>query len=284
LQGGGGGTEDSMATLIKSGSLETAVHEWCHSWYQMMLGTNENLYAWMDEGFTDYAEARILAWLHKQDFFASAPEYSNYFRLATGRLDEPMSTPANYFNSNYAYNINAYYKGAVYLRQLGYIVGEENLSKILLEYYEAWRFKHPTPNDFIRIAEKISGMQLHWYNEFMMYTVKTVDYGIDSLWEENGVSKIRLRRVGQMPMPIDLELRFKDSTTEIHYVPVNLMFGEKPAENPTSRTVHEEWLWTHPTYVVEFKRRLTDLKEVEIDPTKRLADIERKNNLLQLSW
>jgi hypothetical protein len=284
LQGGGGGTEYPMATLVKNFSLETAIHEWCHSWYQMMLGTNENLYAWMDEGFADYAEARVLAWLHKKDFFASANEYSSYFNLAKSKYDEPMSTHANQFNTNYAYNTNAYYKGAVFLRQLGYVVGEENIDKILLEYYRLWRFKHPNPNDFIRVAEKVSGMQLQWYKEYMVYTTKTVDYGIDSLWEENGVSKIRLRRVGQMPMPVDLELRFKDSTKEEHYVPISLTFGEKPAENDLPRVVHGEWQWTHPTYIVEFKRRLTDLKEVEIDPTKRLADIERKNNLLQLNW
>jgi len=284
LQGGGGGTEYSMATLIKNFSLETAVHEWCHSWYQMMLGTNENLYAWMDEGFADYAEARVLAWLHKKDFFATANEYNLYFNLAKSKYDEPMSTHANQFNTNYAYNTNAYYKGAVFLRQLGYIVGEENIDKILLEYYKQWRFKHPNPNDFIRVAEKVSNIQLQWYKEYMMNTLKTVDYGIDSLWEENGVSKIRLKRVGEMPMPIDLELRFKDGSKELHYIPLNLMFGEKPAENKTARFVHEEWRWTHPTYIVEFKRKLTDLKEAEIDPTHRLADIERRNNLLQLKW
>ena len=54
IQGGGGGTEYPMATLVKDYSLGTALHEWCHSWYQMMLGTNENLYAWMDEGCTNY--------------------------------------------------------------------------------------------------------------------------------------------------------------------------------------------------------------------------------------
>ena len=53
LQGGGGGTEYPMATLVKNHSFGTAVHEWCHSWYQMMMGTNENLYGWMDEGFTN---------------------------------------------------------------------------------------------------------------------------------------------------------------------------------------------------------------------------------------
>jgi hypothetical protein len=284
LHGGGGGTEYPMATLIKSFSFETAVHEWCHSWYQMMLGTNENLYAWMDEGFADYMEARILAWLRKQDFFATAHEYNLYFNLAKSKFDEPMSTHANQFNTNYAYNTNAYYKGAVFLRQLGYIVGEENIDKILLEYYKRWRFKHPNPNDFIRVAEKVSGIQLQWYKEYLVNTTKTIDYGIDSLWEENGVSKIRLRRIGQMPMPVDLELRFKDSTKEEHYIPLNLMFGEKPAENNLPTTVHGEWLWTHPTYVVEFKRKLNDLVEVEIDATKRMADIERKNNLLHLNW
>ncbi|MEO6454602.1 MAG: M1 family aminopeptidase, partial [Ginsengibacter sp.] len=284
LQGGGGGTEYPMATLVKNYSLETAIHEWCHSWYQMMLGTNENLYGWMDEGFTDYAEARVLAWLHNKDFFESAQEYNLYFRMVTSRFDEPMSTPANYFSSNYAYNTNAYYKGAVFLRQLGYIVGEKKLDEILLRYYKLWRFRHPNPNDFIRVAEKVSGMQLQWYKEFMMNTTKIIDYKIDSLWEEKGISKIRLKRVGQMPMPVDLELRFKDSTKELHYIPVNLMFGEKDEESNTQRTVHEEWQWTHPTYIVEFKRKLADLKQVEIDPSKRLADIERKNNLLQLNW
>ena len=116
-------------------------------------------------------------------------------------------------------------------------------------------------------------------------TTKTIDYGIDSLWEENGASKIRLKRFGQMPMPIDLQLTFSDGSKEMHYIPLNLMFGQKPAEDPAvKREVHEEWRWTHPTYIVEFKRRLTDLKAAEIDPSKRMADTERKNNLLELAW
>ena len=284
IQGGGGGTEYPMATLIKNSGFETAVHEWCHSWYQMMLGTNENLYPWMDEGFADYAEARILAWLHKKDFFEGAAEYDRYYNLAKSRFDEPMSTHSNWYSTNLAYNTNSYYKGAVFLRQLGYIVGEENIDKILLEYYRQWRFKHPNPNDFIRVAEKVSNMQLQWYKEYMLNTMKTVDYGIDSLWEENGVSKIRLKRVGEMPMPVDLELTFKDGSKELHYIPLNLTFGEKPAENKIPRIVHEEWRWTHTTYIVEFKRRLTDLKEAQIDPTLRLADIEPRNNILRLNW
>ena len=128
-------------------------------------------------------------------------------------------------------------------------------------------------------------MQLDWYKEYWVSTTKTINYKIDSLWEENGVSKIRLTRIGQMPMPIDLQLTFKDGSSEMHYVPLNLMFGEKPTENSQQkREVHTEWQWTHPTYVVEFKRRLLDLKTAEIDPSKRMADVERKDNVLELTW
>ncbi|MBL7741939.1 MAG: M1 family metallopeptidase [Chitinophagaceae bacterium] len=282
LHGGGGGTEYPMATLVKNHSFETAVHEWCHSWYQMMMGSNENLYGWMDEGFTNYAEARVLAWLRNKAFFENADEYRLYFNLAKSPFDEPMSTPANSFNTNYAYNYNSYYKGSVFLRQLGYIVGEHTLDKILLEYYKTWRFKHPNPDDFIRVAEKTSGLQLQWYKQYMVNTTKTIDYRIDSLWEDGGRTNIRIRRMGQMPMPIDMQITFKDGSKELHYVPLDLMFGEKPVEDSTNRKVYPEWKWTHETYIIESARRIADISVVEIDPTLRLADIERKNNRLKL--
>ncbi|MFT3681141.1 MAG: M1 family metallopeptidase [Ferruginibacter sp.] len=285
LHGGGGGTEYPMATLIKNGSLETAIHELCHSWYQMMLGTNENLYGWMDEGFTDYAEAKALAWVRKKTFIPMADDYEAYYRLAKSRFDEAMCTPSNYYNTNYAYNTNSYYKGALFLYQLGYITGEKNLEKILLEYYNKWAFHHPVPDDLIRIAEKISNMQLKWYKDYMVNTTKTVDYAIDSLWEEGGQTKIRLKKIGQMPMPIDLQLTFKDGTTQMHYVPLDLMYGAKPAEDNTIATeVHEAWRWTDPTFTVSFKQKLSGITKVEIDPGKRLADIDRRNNILELKW
>jgi len=156
--------------------------------------------------------------------------------------------------------------------------------KILLEYYKLWRFKHPNTSDFMKVAQDVSGIQLDWYKEYWISTTKSIDYGIDSLWSENGVSKIRLKRIGQMPMPVDLQLTFKDSSKEIHYVPVDIMFGNKPAESDVPFIVHSEWNWTNPTYVVEFKHPLTDLVLVEIDPTKRMADVDQKNNTLKLNW
>ena len=170
------------------------------------------------------------------------------------------------------------------MEQLGYIIGAKVRDKVLLEYYRQWRFKHPNPNDFIRVAEKVSGLQLQWYREYWVNTTKTIDYAIDSLWDAGGKTNIRIRRVGEMPMPIDVELTFKDGSKELHYMPLNLMLGQKPVEDTIARTVHEEWRWTHPTYVFQTTRKLLDIKQVEIDPTERLADIDKRNNVLKINW
>jgi hypothetical protein len=171
------------------------------------------------------------------------------------------------------------------MEQLGYITGAQNRDKILLEYYRQWRFKHPDPNDFIRIAEKVSDMKLDWYTQYWINTTKTIDYAIDSLWEEGGKTKLRLSRVGMMPMPIDVQLTFKDGTKELHYIPMNLMYGEKPVEDSTiPRKVYEPWRWTHAVYVIETDRKLFDILSAEIDPSLRMADVERRNNKLELKW
>jgi hypothetical protein len=87
-----------------------------------------------------------------------------------------------------------------------------------------------------------------------------------------------------MPMPIDLELTFKDSTKELHYIPMDMMLADKPAENSEKRFIHEEWNWTNPTYIVEFNHPLNQLIKAEIDPTKRMADVNLDNNILKLNW
>ena len=292
IQGGDGGMEYPMATLIKGPGLGAVFHEWMHSWYQMMLGTNESLYPWMDEGFTSWAEGEVKAYYDKEMNISEkedlplhhAGAYNKYYFFMKQNLAEPLSTHADHYNTNLTYEINAYAKGEMFLEQLGYIVSDSVRDRILLEYYKLWRFKHPNASDFVKVAQDVSGIQLDWYKEYWIYTTKTIDYSIDSLWGEGNVSKIRLRRIGQMPMPIDLELTFKDSTKELHYVPLNLMFGNKPAENDEKRIVHQEWNWTNPTYVVEFDHPLNQLINAEIDPTKRMADIMSKNSILRLNW
>ncbi|HMH33738.1 MAG TPA: hypothetical protein VK543_11950, partial [Puia sp.] len=214
-----------------------------------------------------------------------ASAYENYFALVKSGVQEPLTTHADHFNSNYAYSIAAYSMGEIFLNQLGYIIGSEVRDRVLLEYYRLWRFKHPNGADFIRVAEKLSGVQLDWYKEYWINTTKTIDYAIDSLWEAGGKTLIRLRMLGKMPMPIDVVFTFKDGSKEMVYIPQYLMFGEKPVEDKAiPRTVVEPWKWTHPTYTFEIAHRLTDCKLIEIDPTQRMADVNRKNNKLELNW
>lgn len=286
IQGGDGGMEYPMATLLKGAGNGVVLHEWMHTWYQMILATNESLYPWMDEGFTSYAESRVNNWLNGDvDSFPHKSSFDSYIMLSKSELNEPLTTHSDHYSSNTAYSINSYSKGEVFLEQLGYIVGASTRDSILMDYYNTWKFKHPNVIDFIRIAEKRSELQLDWYKDFYVNTNKTIDYGIDSLWDEGGKMKIRLRNVGTMPMPVDLELTFRDGSKEQVYIPQYLMFGSKENENPSlKRTVGEPWKWTHPTYTIEVDHKLFDLKRIEIDPLQRTADIERKNNILELKW
>lgn len=298
--------EYPMGTLLAGPGLGTVFHEWMHTWYQMLMGTNESLYAWMDEGFTDWATDQVEAYyrdkvvrprmmanaaaLKRLDSLSALKplehngSYQSYFSLAKSGFEEPLTTHADHFNTNFAYGAAAYSKGAVFLEQLGYIVGAQVRDNILLEYYRQWKFKHPNLNDFLRIAEKQSGMKLDWYKEYFVYSTKTIDYGIDSLWEEGKVTKIRLRRIGKMPMPIDLDIQFKDGSSLRCYIPQYQMFGEKPAEDQTPRRVYEAWKWTHPEYILEIDRKIADIKVLEIDASQRMADMERKNNRLEITW
>ena len=286
IQGGDGGMEYAMATLLKGAGEEVVYHEFTHSWFQMAIGTNESLNAWMDEGFTQWMENNILAKLYKDSTkFSQEDSYDAYFLLAKSGIEEPLTTHADHYEYRSGYVTSVYDKGAVLLEQLGYITGANTRDRILQEYFKAWQFRHPGVNDFFRVAEKVSGLQLDWYKLYFVNTTKTIDYGIDSLWQEGSKLKIRLRNLGKMPMPIDVMLTFKDGSKEIAYIPQYLMFGSKPSETPNiKRTIFEPWKWTHPYYTIEINHNLTDLRTVEIDPTKRMADIERKNNLLKINW
>lgn len=307
IQGGDGGMEYPMATLLVGPGLGTVFHELMHSWYQMMLGTNESMNAWMDEGLAEFSSAQVqafyrdkftrvknsgnIAYMKALDSVAAllpldhSGSYRSYYFLAKTDFQEPLTTHADHFETNIGYSISSYSKGAIFMAQLGYLVGGDMRDKILLEYFNQWHFKHPNSSDLVKIAEDMSGIKLDWYKEYWCNTTKTIDYGIDSLWEEGGVSKVRLIRKGKMPMPIDFRLTFKDGSTEMHYIPLNLMYGSKPTENAAeTREVHAAWRWTHPTYILEFKRRLADLKRAEIDPSKRMADTDQRSNLLQLNW
>lgn len=287
IQGGDGGMEYPMCTLILGeGSLDgvagTMAHEVAHSWYQMTLASNESLYAWMDEGFTDFASDEAM-----DVITGSEPNhrgsYQSYFSLVNSGLQEPANQHSDHFNTNRAYSIMAYSMGAVMLEQLKYLIGNQNFYKGMKLYYNTWKMKHPEPNDFIRVMEKVSGLQLHWYLRYWINTTKRIDYAISSVIEKDGITLVDLQRVGEFPMPIDLIVTLKDGTKELYYISMNELMGSKPSEDKTKRAIVESWPWVNSNYTLKINRKSNEIESIEIDPSQRMADINRKNNKIVIS-
>ena len=286
-QGGDGGMEYAMMTLITGNRsyeslLGVTAHELAHSWFQHVLATNEMKYEWMDEGFTTYISTlAVEEMLNKKSSFPFSSSYDNYFYLVSSGKEEPQQTNANRYIYNMAYEISAYSKGAIFLAQLGYIIGESKLNKTLKSYFEEFKFKHPTPNDFRRVAERISGIQLKWYLTDWTQTTNTIDYAIKSIDENSENTNIRLKRVGNMPMPLDVLVKFEDGSISVYYIPIPLMRGEK--ENPymLDWVVLEDWAWAYSEYQIEINKAKGKVSEVLIDPSFFMADINRENNYLK---
>ena len=283
-QGGDGGMEYAMLTLITGNrSFESLVgvtaHELAHSWFQHVLATNEMKYEWMDEGFTTYistlAEDEVL---NKNNFFPLERSYNNYLYLALSGKEEPQQTNANRYEYNLAYELSAYSKGAVFLGQLGYVIGADKLAKTLKEYYRLHKFQHPLPNDFRRIAERVSGIQLKWYLTDWTQTIKTIDYGIKSVKGDETKTIIKIERIGSMPMPLEILVNFKDKPSEVHYIAIPLMRGEKQNPYKTKWTVHKDWPWAHTEYELIIDHPKSKIKDIFIDPSYYMADTNRDNN------
>jgi hypothetical protein len=276
MQGGDGGMEYAMCTLITGGKtfnsiMGTIIHELAHSWFQHILANNESKHSWMDEGFTTYisglASDKIVKGGRGQP---SAAGYNGYFYLVKNGLEEPLTTHADRFNSNTAFGIGSYTKGSMFLTQLNYIMGEENVKRTIKKYYDDFKFMHPTPNDIKRTAERVSGLQLDWYLNEWIETTHTIDYAIAKVED----TEIMLARIGKMPMPIDIRVDYEDGSSEEFNIPLNLMRGEKP----TSATILKDWSWGHSNYAFKVNK---PIKKVEIDPSGLMADTERNNNIFE---
>ncbi len=284
IQGGDGGMEYAMCTLITgersyASLFGVTAHELAHSWFQQVLATNESKYEWMDEGMTTYistlAENEIL---EKGDDFPLVRAYQGYISLANSDAQQPLTTQADRWEFNQAYGISAYSKGAVFMSQLGYLIGENLLEETIKRYFHEWKFKHPTPNDFKRVAEKVSGAELDWYLVDWTETVNTIDYGIESVSQEEDQLHIVLERIGLMPMPLEVEITFEDNTKELHYIPLQMMRWNKPG----MQHIHSRWAWAMPTYDLKINTQGKVVKMIEIDPSQLMADINRENNLEKL--
>ncbi len=289
IEAGDGGMEYPLATLVTGDRslkslMGTWVHEFMHSWYQMQLATDEGLYAWMDEGFANFATNEVITYLTKKGLldykitdFQFQNDYDTYVNYVTSHFREPICTHSDHYQTNYAYFCSSYTAGTVFLKQLEYVVGKAAFDEILLRYFDEWKFKHPTPDDFMRVAEKVSGLQLGWYKRFFVNSNRVIEYAVDTIRGSGDSTVIVLKNSGNFPMPIDVEVIYKNGKKKYINIPIMMMLGNK-GEDVFDFECYKPWRWVSPTYELILETKIGNIESITIDPSFRLADIYRENN------
>ncbi len=291
IQGGDGGMEYGMCTMVlgEATSLEglsgLMFHEGAHSWFQQMLATNESVRPWMDEGFTQYAEDFVSYRLfppkesQPNPFVGALKAYANF---AKSGKEEPAVWLGDHHDNGTAYTYASYIKGETFLVELGYIVGEENLSKIMLKYYDEWAMKHPTERDFIHIAQLVSGMDLKWFQHYWINTTKTIDYGIKNVKYDPQSTTITLVNKSGVPMPIDFSILTKDKKVINYNIPLNLTRVWKTKDIYGNIQTLPYWSWTQQEYSFTLPYTKSQIAAMGIDFSQRLADVNPQDNYLEV--
>ena len=292
IQGGDGGMEYPMGTLITGkrpleSLVGVTVHELIHMWYYLMLATNESIYPYMDEGFTTYMTNETMNHLAGLNLLPRQQHQSNphrsriagYVNFAREGREEPMSTFADHYITNAAYWMATYTKASIMLVQLSYIIGQEKFDELLLEFYDRWKLKHPTPDDFFRLAETVSGLNLKWYQNQWIKTTNTIDYGIDTIFgNPDGTTSVILVNNGTMPMPIDLTV-YVDGAPYFLNIPLMIMHGYKEYDSGMEFMLMEPWRWTNPMYELTLPFAPEQVSRIVIDESGRLADVNPFDNV-----
>ncbi len=294
-QGGDGGMEYPMFTVVSScdgpafeerssyrSILGTTVHEFAHMWYYSALGSNEADYAWMDEGFTTYATEEGMAHLLGRRADHTGDRRAVVYMHKLG-LEEPFSTPADWFQTNLAYGVTAYPGGSMLVDMMGYVIGDEQRDQWLHRYFRERAGMHPDPYDLELFAEQESGLMLDWYFSQFTRTSRAVDDAIADLDQQvtpNGVEvDLTLKRKGDLRLPQDVKLTLADGSTQWLNVPLASMHGHKPV--PDDWIVTEPWPWVAPekTVTVTVPDRV---EKAVIDPNGETPDVNRLNNATSL--
>ncbi|HTG83973.1 MAG TPA: M1 family metallopeptidase, partial [Gemmatimonadales bacterium] len=259
------GMEYPMMTFDPTGPVRidlqwVVAHELGHQWVPMIVGSNERLYPWMDEGFNTFIDLANAA-----KYFQGTP-YGDSIEVHPLHLypdhskpgqEQPLITPPVESRDLFW---TAYQKPALMMQMLRYeVLGKPRFDSAFRAYIKAWAFKHPTPADFFRIMRDESGVDLDWFWRGWIYTTARLDQAVDSVvrTEDRGAN-VYLSNRGTMVMPAEIRLRYADGQTQIVQLPVDM------------------WnLGNHFTYRADGGRPIIG---VDVDPHEALPDVDRSNN------
>lgn len=223
------GMEYPMLTFVPKGASRedlhwVLMHELGHEWFPMIVGSNERLYPWMDEGFNTFIDLEAV-----QHYFAGTVYADTVTRIAlnlypehaiAGREQALISRPIEVHDLFWL----GYRKPSLMLNLLRYeVLGRERFDSALRAYIEAWAFKHPTPADFFRVMRDQTGMDLDWFWRGWIYTTARLDQAVDSIvTRTDGEQSVIILNNEAMIMPAELKLSLADGTTQSVRLPVDM--------------------------------------------------------------
>ncbi|RCH54994.1 M1 family peptidase [Mucilaginibacter hurinus] len=239
-------------------------HEFGHTWFPMIVGSNERLYGWMDEGFTTFINDLTTAEFNNGEYAPKQPVNMQRVSMTRPDLETILSQPANLRESNTGTLL--YFKPAMGLHLLrDQILGKERFDFAFKTYIERWAFKHPTPDDFFRTMENACGESLQWFWRGWFINNWRLDVAVrDVKYLDNNPANgllVTLDNLEKMAMPVILDIKFKSGKTDRVKLPVEI--------------------WERNASFIYRHMSTEEVESVTYDPDKVMPDHNSRNNVWQ---
>jgi hypothetical protein len=253
-----------------------ADHEAGHQWWPMMVGVNETQYGWMDEGFNQYMNIiSEAAYQRKSPVLDSIAV--GWGRVAGVEAIPPMMWDANYDGP--AYGFVTYGKAPMMLASLGGVVGDSAVVQAMRAYATAWRFRHPSPWDFMFFMNRALGRDLGWFWYYWLFTTESVDARIAGVVTRGGHTLVTVRQEGEMPAPVVLRVEFESAGPAIKRMPNAVIDGSVV----TVTWPVDVWFSGARNFVADLDLGARRIQSITLDPGGRFPDRNSADNIWHAS-
>jgi hypothetical protein len=270
IDGPSAGMEYPMVVMSNQGAGD---HEIGHSWWPMMVSNNETWYGWMDEGFNQYMN--IFSDADARGRTGSVDNRGRSFGSRVGNEnDAPMMWDANFGGPQYGYQV--YQKTPPMLSMLGGIVGDSAVLRAQSEYAKTWRFKHPSPWDYMFFMNNALHQDLGWFWYYWLFTNEGVLGSIQNVTTNGTKTAVTVRQDGEMPSPVVLLVEFAPTGPAIKPMPNSTM------QNATSAIVTypvDVWFAGSRTFVANLDFGGRTITKITFDPFGRFPDRDVADNV-----
>jgi hypothetical protein len=260
--------------MVINSNRGAADHEAAHMWWPMVVGNNETRWGWMDEGFNQYMNI-----LSDADA-AGRPPVLDGAGQSYGRRNGDENEAALMWNANYGgpsgYSYQTYSKTPLMLSMLGGVFSDTAVQRAHREFGVAWRFKHPSPWDWMFSMQRSLGAELGWFWNTWLFTNESVDGALTDVTVDGGKAKFTVRQYGQMPSPIVVHVMLEDVDGAVRMPENSRLVSRSTME---IRLPVETWFDGRRSHVMEVDLGPRKIIGLQLDPGRRFPDRDPSDNV-----